>query len=84
MGARDACGRWHWGLRWSSLWGRETCEGCAKMGGGAMRALPLGPSVELPYGATNRLRGVPKKAGGRMRAVALGPSAELPMGPRNV
>eukprot|EP00959_Pyramimonas_sp_CCMP1952_P076876 1606725-Pyramimonas_sp.AAC.1 len=21
MGAADACGRWHWGLRWSSLWG---------------------------------------------------------------
>ena len=22
-----------WGRMWSSLWGRETCEGCAEMGG---------------------------------------------------
>eukprot|EP00959_Pyramimonas_sp_CCMP1952_P233427 4878646-Pyramimonas_sp.AAC.1 len=26
MGVADACGRWHWGVRWSSLWGHETCE----------------------------------------------------------
>merc|ERR1712190_669993 len=26
------CGLRHWDLRWSSLWGHETCEGCAKMG----------------------------------------------------
>ena len=25
-----------------------------------MRPLPLGPSVELPYGATKGVRGVPK------------------------
>eukprot|EP00959_Pyramimonas_sp_CCMP1952_P336526 7046660-Pyramimonas_sp.AAC.1 len=25
-GVRDACGRWHWGLRWITLWGHETCE----------------------------------------------------------
>ena len=28
MGVGDACGRQHWGLRWSSLWGDEACEGC--------------------------------------------------------
>ena len=27
-----ACGRGHWGLGWSSLWGHEPCEGCADMG----------------------------------------------------
>eukprot|EP00959_Pyramimonas_sp_CCMP1952_P457793 9475522-Pyramimonas_sp.AAC.1 len=32
MGERDACGRWHWELRWSSFWGHEACEGCADMG----------------------------------------------------
>eukprot|EP00959_Pyramimonas_sp_CCMP1952_P293768 6144279-Pyramimonas_sp.AAC.1 len=29
----DACGRSHWNLRWSSLWGHETCEGHAKVRG---------------------------------------------------
>ena len=29
-----ACGPCHWGLRWSSLWCHETCEGCAKVEGG--------------------------------------------------
>ena len=29
------CRRSHWGLRWSSLWGHETCEGCAEMSAGA-------------------------------------------------
>ena len=32
LGGGDACEHCHWGLRWSSLWGRETCEGCADMG----------------------------------------------------
>eukprot|EP00959_Pyramimonas_sp_CCMP1952_P044838 936631-Pyramimonas_sp.AAC.1 len=31
-GAVGACGRWHVGLRWGSLWGHETYEGRAKMG----------------------------------------------------
>eukprot|EP00959_Pyramimonas_sp_CCMP1952_P423948 8880259-Pyramimonas_sp.AAC.1 len=26
----EACGRGRWGLRWSSLWGHETREGCAE------------------------------------------------------
>ena len=34
LGGGDACGRQHWGLRWSSLWGHETCEGCAEVGVG--------------------------------------------------
>eukprot|EP00959_Pyramimonas_sp_CCMP1952_P467150 9491119-Pyramimonas_sp.AAC.1 len=25
-------GLFHWRFRWSSLWGHETCEGCAAMG----------------------------------------------------
>eukprot|EP00959_Pyramimonas_sp_CCMP1952_P248923 5203662-Pyramimonas_sp.AAC.1 len=44
MGPRSACGVGrnergaacqfcHWGLRWSSLWGHETCQGCGDMGG---------------------------------------------------
>ena len=32
MGVGDACGRSHWDFRWSSLWGHETCEGCAELG----------------------------------------------------
>eukprot|EP00959_Pyramimonas_sp_CCMP1952_P115901 2422922-Pyramimonas_sp.AAC.1 len=31
MGAAGACERHRWDLRWSSLWGHETCEGCAEM-----------------------------------------------------
>eukprot|EP00959_Pyramimonas_sp_CCMP1952_P283844 5933283-Pyramimonas_sp.AAC.1 len=31
MGVGDACGRWHWGLSLSSLWGQETCEGELKL-----------------------------------------------------
>eukprot|EP00959_Pyramimonas_sp_CCMP1952_P320188 6700715-Pyramimonas_sp.AAC.1 len=30
-GAAPPCGQRHCDLRWSSLWGHETCEGCAKM-----------------------------------------------------
>eukprot|EP00959_Pyramimonas_sp_CCMP1952_P355281 7441880-Pyramimonas_sp.AAC.1 len=45
-----------------------------------MRAVPLGPSVELPMGPRSAVLG----DAGRMRAVALGPSVKLPMGPRNV
>eukprot|EP00959_Pyramimonas_sp_CCMP1952_P278980 5832843-Pyramimonas_sp.AAC.1 len=51
MGVGGACGRQHWGLRWSSPWGHEACEGCAEMNvGGRMRAAALGHSVELPMG----------------------------------
>eukprot|EP00959_Pyramimonas_sp_CCMP1952_P302696 6333746-Pyramimonas_sp.AAC.1 len=32
MGVADACGRCHWGVGWSSLWGHETCEECAEIG----------------------------------------------------
>eukprot|EP00959_Pyramimonas_sp_CCMP1952_P154188 3225806-Pyramimonas_sp.AAC.1 len=32
MGAPGACGRRHWGLRWGSKWGCETCERCAETG----------------------------------------------------
>ena len=32
LGVADACGRSHRDLRWSSLWGHETCEGCAEIG----------------------------------------------------
>eukprot|EP00959_Pyramimonas_sp_CCMP1952_P130556 2730106-Pyramimonas_sp.AAC.1 len=27
LGVEKTCGPWHWGLRWSSLWGSETCDG---------------------------------------------------------
>eukprot|EP00959_Pyramimonas_sp_CCMP1952_P201610 4216176-Pyramimonas_sp.AAC.1 len=56
--AVPACGLCHWGLRWSSLWGHEPCDGCAEMRGGPrMRSVPLGPSVELPVGPRT-VRGV--------------------------
>eukprot|EP00959_Pyramimonas_sp_CCMP1952_P028326 594428-Pyramimonas_sp.AAC.1 len=44
-----------------------------------MRAVPLGPPVELPMGQRNAELG----GGERMRAVPLGTSVEVRMGPRN-
>ena len=56
MGGAAACGRGHWGLRRSSLWGHDPPEGCAQLGvyerRGRMRTWP-------PYGATILVRGVP-------------------------
>eukprot|EP00959_Pyramimonas_sp_CCMP1952_P044900 938063-Pyramimonas_sp.AAC.1 len=34
MGARPPCELCHWGLRRSSLWRLEACEGCAETCGG--------------------------------------------------
>eukprot|EP00959_Pyramimonas_sp_CCMP1952_P157893 3301741-Pyramimonas_sp.AAC.1 len=34
LGGGDACVHRHCGLRWGSLWGHGTCEGCDDMGGG--------------------------------------------------
>eukprot|EP00959_Pyramimonas_sp_CCMP1952_P122680 2564472-Pyramimonas_sp.AAC.2 len=34
-GAVVPCELSDWGLGWNSIWGRETCEGCAEMGGDA-------------------------------------------------
>eukprot|EP00959_Pyramimonas_sp_CCMP1952_P036107 755440-Pyramimonas_sp.AAC.1 len=73
-GLEKPCGRSH--LRWNCLWGHATCEECAGM---VWRrcAQPVGPSVERPSGATERVMGVPQ-------AQPLGPQVELPMGQRSV
>eukprot|EP00959_Pyramimonas_sp_CCMP1952_P435252 9113962-Pyramimonas_sp.AAC.1 len=60
MGVGEAYEPGHWGLRWSPLWDHEPCEGCAEIGVGRMRTLPLGLSVEPLCGATNCVSGVPK------------------------
>ena len=83
-GPEYACGPCHWGLRWSSLWGYETCEGCAKVDPNTHAGPATGAFGGAPYGATKRVRGVPKWGGGGMRTLPLGPSVELPMGPRTV
>eukprot|EP00959_Pyramimonas_sp_CCMP1952_P398551 8351111-Pyramimonas_sp.AAC.1 len=57
-GVREACGRWHWGLQWNSVWRRETHAGAA-----------TGAFGGDPYGAMKRVRGVPKLVWGT-RAVA--------------
>ena len=79
-----ACGPCHWGLRWSSLWGHETCEGCAKVEGGRHARSATGAFGGAPCGVTKRVRGVPKSGWNRMRTLPPGPSVELPMGPRTV
>ena len=70
-------------IRWNSLWGHETCEGCAEMGRRCHANFPIGALGGAPFGATKRVRGVPKWGGGAMRTFPLGPSVELPMGPRS-
>ena len=82
-GAVVLCGPSRWGLRWSSLWGHEPRQGCAKMGR-RCHADPLaGAFGGAPYWATNRVSGVPKWGGGAMRTFPPGPSVELLMGPRS-
>ena len=84
MGGADACEHPHWGLRWSSLWGHEPSEWCAKMGRSPHANPATGAFGGAPYGATNRVRGAPKWGGAAMRTLPLGPSVEPPMGPRKV
>eukprot|EP00959_Pyramimonas_sp_CCMP1952_P067966 1418627-Pyramimonas_sp.AAC.1 len=50
----------HWDLRWSSLWGHGTCEGCAKMELRRQADCATGTLGGAPYGATERVRGVTK------------------------
>eukprot|EP00959_Pyramimonas_sp_CCMP1952_P289086 6046040-Pyramimonas_sp.AAC.1 len=62
MGAAGACVRWHLGLRWSSLRGHETCEGCAKwMMHRARESAGIWAYGGAPYGATKGVRGVPRR-----------------------
>ena len=61
LGVRDACGHTHWDLRWSSLWGHETCEGCSDMEVELHADPAPGAFGGAPYGATNRVRGVLKR-----------------------
>eukprot|EP00959_Pyramimonas_sp_CCMP1952_P389097 8152498-Pyramimonas_sp.AAC.1 len=48
-----------WGLRWSSLWGQETRDGCADIGG-MWAPPPVGVFGGARYVATKRVKGVPK------------------------
>eukprot|EP00959_Pyramimonas_sp_CCMP1952_P024501 514442-Pyramimonas_sp.AAC.1 len=50
VGVAGACGRWQWGLRWSSLRGHETCEGVPKWAWLAHAGGGTGPSVGPPMG----------------------------------
>ena len=80
----DACGPFHWRLRWSSLWGHVTCEGCAESGLGTHARPAACDFGGAPYGARKRVCGLPKWVWGRTRGLPLGRSVELPMRPRNV
>ena len=82
LGAGGACEFRNWDLRWSSLWGHETREGCAKMGAVTHANAATGTLGGAPYEATKRVRGVPKLVRPRMQPQPQGHSAEIPMGPR--
>eukprot|EP00959_Pyramimonas_sp_CCMP1952_P123889 2590057-Pyramimonas_sp.AAC.2 len=83
-GRGTACEPCHWGRWWGSPWDHEACEGCAETGGDQHANPAVWAFGGAPYGATNRVRGVPTWAGNRMRALPLGPSVEPPMGPWHV
>ena len=57
------CGRSHLGLRWGSLWGHKTSEGCARMDPSSHADATTGAFGGVPYGATKRVRGVLKWGG---------------------
>eukprot|EP00959_Pyramimonas_sp_CCMP1952_P041451 866978-Pyramimonas_sp.AAC.1 len=55
MGGGDARGHCHWSLRWNFIWGRETLSWVAVTHTNAS-TWAFG---EVPYGATNLVKGVP-------------------------
>eukprot|EP00959_Pyramimonas_sp_CCMP1952_P098776 2064840-Pyramimonas_sp.AAC.1 len=64
LGAADACGPPHCGLRWSSIWGHEALYWVWRTHAGS----PIGAFGEAPcYGATRRCTG----CGGSTRAPRL-------------
>ena len=58
MGAAVPCERSHLGIRRSSPWGHEACEGVPKWVWGAHAGGGTGAFGGAPYGATTRVRGV--------------------------
>eukprot|EP00959_Pyramimonas_sp_CCMP1952_P131498 2749724-Pyramimonas_sp.AAC.1 len=56
-GAGTACEPRYWGLRWSSLWGRETCARCADSGVEPPAKSAAGTCGGAPYGAIKTVRG---------------------------
>ena len=82
----------YWGIGWSSLWGHETCEGCAELGVGdacgrrhwSLRLSSLGGHATCEgcaeLGAATRA-GFPAGAFG---GAPYGAGVELPMGPRSL
>ena len=59
--AGPPCGLCHWDLRWSSLWGHGTCEGCAEVD---MR----GAEARMGGGRREEGRGGTRRRGGRRNA----------------
>eukprot|EP00959_Pyramimonas_sp_CCMP1952_P320633 6709852-Pyramimonas_sp.AAC.1 len=68
MGAVGACERWHLGIRWGSVCaGHEACEVCVcvcvlKWAQWAHASAGIWAFGGAPYGATERVRGVPEWA----------------------
>eukprot|EP00959_Pyramimonas_sp_CCMP1952_P001275 25908-Pyramimonas_sp.AAC.1 len=87
---RDACGRSHWGIRWSSLWGHETLhlvgenatlgvrDACGRWHWGLWWNSLWGHET-LQWVGENAKLGV----SGRTRTVPVGASVELLVWPRN-
>ena len=73
-GRGHACGRGNSGIRLSSPWGHETCEGCAKLCAVTHAIAATGAFGGLTCGATERVRGVPTCARSHMRSRPLWPS----------
>ena len=80
MGAVGAWERNHCGLRWSRLWGHETCEGCSEMGAvGACERGHLGIRWSSLWGHET-CEGAPKWVWGRHANAVTGAFGGAPYG----
>eukprot|EP00959_Pyramimonas_sp_CCMP1952_P225339 4712626-Pyramimonas_sp.AAC.1 len=73
MGGGTTCGRCHWGLRWSSVWGHGACEWCTRMEVELHAGAATGAFGGAPLGTTKHARGAPKWRWNCMRALQQGP-----------
>eukprot|EP00959_Pyramimonas_sp_CCMP1952_P154870 3240213-Pyramimonas_sp.AAC.1 len=63
MGGGDACGRWHWGVRWT-YWGPNRVKGVPNWVAVTHANARTGAFGGAPYGATNPCEGCAVMCGG--------------------
>ena len=69
-------------LRWGAVWGHDACDGFAEWVVGKHAVAATGAFGGAPYGATQRVMGLPTGWWGGLQTKPLGPTGEH-MGPRS-